>query len=142
MLWKNLITVNSFFMSLKDQEYLVEAPPTAYKRICLTCDLKDDPELIQAYRDYHKPENNWPEINDGIRKSGIKIMDIYNVDNRMFMICEVEADLDFDACWSEMGTYPRQSEWGELMANFQQAMPGHKLEWVKMDRVYSLSKVK
>lgn len=108
------------------------------KRICLALDLKDNKELIEQYKYHHLGENNWPEINEGIRKSGIQMMDIYLIDNRMFMICEVEKDADFDTCWKKISTYPRQSEWAELMSQFIQALPGHKLEWVKMEKVYSL----
>ncbi len=108
------------------------------QRICLTLDLKDDPELIKRYIHYHKSENNWPEINHGIRESGIQLMDIYLVDNRMFMICEIDAGEDFDRCWERIAAYPRQEEWAKLMNNFIKAIPGHKLEWIKMERVYSL----
>lgn len=108
------------------------------KRICLALDLKDDPGAIEKYIHHHKKENNWPEINDGIRNAGIQLMDIYLVDTRMFMICEIDAASDFDVCWEKMGTYPRQEEWASLMGNFLQALPGHKLEWVKMERVYSM----
>ena len=120
------------------KEYQVIRSENDRKRVCLALDLKEDPELIEKYIYHHKLENNWPEINDGIRRSGIQLMDIYRVDNRMFMICEIDAGDDFDACWDEIGTYPRQEEWAELMGNFIQALPGHKLEWVKMERVYSL----
>ncbi|MGQ1783957.1 MULTISPECIES: L-rhamnose mutarotase [unclassified Saccharicrinis] len=123
---------------MRETEHIVINSTKSRKRICLTCDLKDNPELIEKYKYYHKPENNWPEINQGIYDAGIELMDIYLVDNRMFMICEIDATTDFDECWKKMGTYPRQSEWGELMSNFQQAIPGHKLEWVKMERVYFL----
>lgn len=119
-------------------EYKVQKSSNSRKRVCLALDLKDNPELIDKYKYYHSQENNWPEINEGIRNSGIQMMDIYLVDNRMFMICEVDESSDFDDCWNKMGTYPRQSEWGTLMAEFQQALPGHKLEWMKMERVYSL----
>ena len=108
------------------------------QRICLTLDLKDDPELIEKYIHMHKRENSWPEINLGIRESGIQLMDIYLVDNRMFMICEIDAGEDFDTCWKEIANHPRQEEWAELMNNFIQATPGHKLEWIKMERVFSL----
>lgn len=108
------------------------------QRVCLTLDLKDDPDLIRQYVHHHKRENNWPEINEGIRKAGIRVMDIYMVDTRMFMICEVDEDADFKSCWEEVGTYPRQGDWAELMNNFIQALPGHKVEWVKMEQVYSL----
>ncbi len=123
---------------MKDQSYLVEASKNSRKRICLSCDLKNEPDLIAQYIHYHQRENNWPEINKGIKDSGIQIMDIYLVDNRMFMICEVDENTDFDESWSKMGTFPKQKEWGELVSNFQQAIPGHPLEWVKMERVYSL----
>jgi L-rhamnose mutarotase len=108
------------------------------KRICLTLDLKDKPELIEKYVDHHKKKNNWPEINEGIRKSGIQMMDIYLVDNRMFMICEIDSGDDFDECWNRISDYPRQNEWAELMDDFIQAIPGHKVEWIKMEKVYSL----
>ena len=108
------------------------------KRICLTLDLKDNPELIEKYKFYHKPENNWPEINDGIEAAGILSMEIYLVDNRMFMICEIDEKNNFDEVWKRIGTYPRQDEWFELMCNFIQAIPNHKLEWIKMEKVFEL----
>lgn len=111
---------------------------TGRQRVCLALDLKDDPELIEKYKHYHKRENNWPEINEGIRKAGIRVMDIYLVDARMFMICEVDEDANFSACWNEVGSYPKQGDWAGHMNNFIQALPGHKVEWVKMEKIYSL----
>ena len=35
------------------------------QRYCLTLDLKDDPQLIGAYKKYH--EKIWPEIAVGLR---------------------------------------------------------------------------
>jgi L-rhamnose mutarotase len=107
-----------------------------YKRFCLALDLKNDAKLIAEYLNYHAPENCWPEISAGIKQSGIEIMDIYQTDNRLFMICEMPVEVDFDEAWQKMGTYERQAEWGALMSKFQQALPGHKLEWVKMNKVY------
>ena len=115
---------------------IVRNYPTNYKRFCLALDLKNDTELIKEYIWYHTPGNGWPEIAAGIKKSGVEIMDIYHVDNRLFMICEMPVDVDFDEAWQKMGTYERQAEWGALMAKFQQALPGHKLEWVRMNRIY------
>ena len=107
-------------------------------RVCLTCDLKNDPALISEYLKYHSPEHHWPEIMEGIKASGVEVMDIYLVDNRMFMICEVPVSMSIDDCWEKMGVFPRQSEWAELMSKFQQAVPGHPLEWVKMERVFTM----
>ncbi len=107
-----------------------------YQRICLAVDLKNDPKLIEEYLWYHSPEHFWTVIGEGIEKAGIDVMDIYQVDNRLFMICELPADVDFDEAWQRIGNYERQAEWGELMSGYQQALPGHKLEWVRMNWVY------
>ena len=131
--------------TLKDQYnskegYFIETSPYPAKRICLTLDLKDDPELIAEYKKYHSPENYWKEIGEGIKKAGVPVMEIYLVDNRMFMICEVFVETDFDEAWNSMGKFEHQDEWGKLMSKFQQALPGHKMEWVKMEKVYEIPK--
>lgn len=115
---------------------LVREYNAPHKRFCLALDLKNNPILINKYLEYHSPEYFWNEIGEGIKNSGIEVMDIYHVDNRLFMICEMPVDVDFEAAWQKMSTYDRQTEWAELMSKFQQALPGNKLEWVKMKRVY------
>ena len=54
------------------------------KRYCLACDLKNDPKLIAEYEQYH--ERVWPEIEASIKDSGIVSMEIYRIENRLFMI--------------------------------------------------------
>lgn len=125
-------------MSLKETETVVERLPNPSKRVCLTLDLAEEPELIRKYVEHHSAEKMWREINEGIKEAGIVVMDIYIVDNRLFMICEVDAEADFDECWEKMGTFPRQDEWAELMRNFQRAVPGHPFGWVKMKKIYRL----
>ena len=125
----------------KDQkkfEYEVKPPKAPSKRICLAVDLKNDPNLIAQYKEYHKPDKIWPEIVDGIKKAGILVMDIYHVDDRLFMICEIPPEADLDETFEKMVSFPRQDAWASLMANYQQALPGHRLEWVKMERVFTL----
>ena len=79
-------------------EYEVKQSSKGRKRVCLAIDLKDNPDVIAKYKHYHKPENNWPEINRGLKEAGILMMDIFLVDNRMFMICEIdEKDSGFGA---------------------------------------------
>lgn len=58
------------------------------KKYCLTLDLEDDSEQIQAYVKYHKQV--WPEINQSIKDSGIQKAEIYHTGNRLFMILEVD----------------------------------------------------
>ena len=120
--------------------YYVERLPYDTKRVCLAVDLQDDPELIAKYKHYHSPAAFWKEIGEGIRKAGISVMDIYRVDTRLFMICEVPVDTPFDEAWNAQSRYERQDEWNEFMRGCQKALPGHKLEWVKMERVFELPK--
>lgn len=115
-----------------------EKSDTKINRICLTLDLKNDLELIRKYTFYHSPEGHWMEIAEGIRQTGIVVMDIYKLDNRLFMICEVPEDVDFDFAWNSMSNYPKQPEWAKLMRIFQQAVPGHNFGWIKMERIYTL----
>lgn len=115
---------------------LVRTYDRPFKRYCLALDLKNNPQLIAEYLNHHAQENLWPEIVEGIKKSGVEVMDIYNVDNRLFMICEMPEEVDIDEAWQKMGTYERQDEWAALMSKFQQALPGHQLEWVMMKKVY------
>ncbi len=54
------------------------------KKYCLALDLKNDPQLVKEYEEYH--QNVWPEILASITESGIDSMEIYRVENRLFMI--------------------------------------------------------
>ncbi len=127
-------------MNMQKKEYKVENFPFPTNRVCLTLDLKENPELIAQYKHYHSKEAFWTEIGEGIQKAGIQLMDIYNIDNRLFMICEFAEELDFETIWNKVGDYNRQEEWGQLMSNYIQALPGHKLGWIKMTRVFSIYK--
>jgi L-rhamnose mutarotase len=109
------------------------------KRYCLALDLKNDPDLIAKYKYYHTDEAIWPEIKESTRKVGIE-MEIYNVDNRLFMICEVQKDVDFEKARNEMNSGEKNPALEELMQNYQQALPGRKLEWVEMEKVYEVKK--
>lgn len=125
-------------LNTKEGGYAVIPPPVPSKRYCLTLDLSPDPERTREYLRIHSEEGFWRVIGDGIRRAGILVMDIYHVDHRLFMICEAPLETDFDQAWSDMGRYERQEEWGELTRRLQQALPGHPLEWVKMERVFRL----
>lgn len=127
--------MNDFF---KTNEYKTEASSSARKRICLTLDLKDNEALISKYKWHHARENMWKVIVNGIKQAGIEVMDIYLLDNRMFMICELNIEDDFETCWERMKHKELQPEWAELMAGFQQAVPNHELDWIKMERVFTL----
>ena len=108
------------------------------KRYCLALDLKNDPRLIAAYEAHHLAV--WPEILDSIRDAGIKSLEIYRVENRLFMILEAEDDFSFEAKASMDAANPRVQEWETLMWKYQQALPtaqpGEK--WMPMEKIFSL----
>ncbi|MDB5110935.1 MAG: L-rhamnose mutarotase [Mucilaginibacter sp.] len=109
------------------------------KKYCLALDLKDDPELIEEYEFRHK--NIWPEIKKSIIDSGITNMEIYRVDNRLFMIMDTVDAFDFEHKALLDAANPKVQEWEELMWKYQQplpiAKPGEK--WVLMDRIFQLT---
>ncbi|TRZ76851.1 MAG: L-rhamnose mutarotase, partial [Chitinophagaceae bacterium] len=63
-------------------------------RYCFALDLKDDPNLIAAYEEYHR--SVWPEIIQSIKEADIKSLEIYRVSNRLFMIMETGPDFSFE----------------------------------------------
>lgn len=119
----------------KTKEYGV---PT--KRYCQTLDLKDDPGLIAEYRKRHMENEAWPEILQGIRSVGILEMEIYILDNRLFMIVETPLDFDWDEAFARLAALPRQEEWETYMSVFQVARPGATSaeKWRMMERMFHL----
>lgn len=107
-------------------------------RYCLTVDLKNDPQLIEEYENYHK--RIWPEITASIKDSGITNMEIYRFQNRLFMIMEVNESFSFDRKQMMDDQNPKVQEWEELMWNYQQALPGAKAgeKWKLMDKIFQL----
>jgi len=85
------------------------------KRLCFSCDLKDDPELIPEYKKYHTPANTWPEITKSIKHAGIMDMQIYLTGNRMFMIMEVDYTFDPIKKTEMDANNPKVEKWERLM---------------------------
>ena len=120
--------------------YKVKEYNGTVKRYCQTLDLKDDPELIQRYRQCHRPEGCWPEILEGIRKVGILEMEIYIHANRLFMIVETPMDFDWDTAMARLATLPRQAEWEAFTAIFQKCNENATSDqkWQMMERMFYL----
>ncbi len=127
----------------------METPKTGYrekpfsvptKRYCQILDLKDDSDLIRKYRKFHSQEEVWPEIPEGIRSIGILEMEIYLLKNRLVMIVETPLDFDWDEAFSQLARLPKQQEWEEQMAVFQDAEPGAASDkkWQLMERIFRL----
>ena len=73
---------------MKTEGYKVKSYSQPVKRYCQTLSLRDNPELIEAYRKAHSKEESWPEIRAGIREVGILEMEIYILGSKLFMIVE------------------------------------------------------
>ena len=82
----------------------------------------------------------WPEIQAGIREVGILEMDIYILGTRLVMIVETPLDFDWDSAMARLATLPRQQEWEEYMACFQNCDPTATSDekWQMMERMFQL----
>ena len=120
--------------------YKVKQYNQPVKRYCQTLDLKDDPELIAKYVEAHDRFHAWPEIRTGIREVGILEMEIYILDNRLFMIVETPLDFDWDSAMARLATLPRQQEWEDYVAVFQSCQSGASSndKWRMMERMFYL----
>ncbi len=107
-------------------------------RYCFALDLKNEPALIEAYEEHHK--NIWPEILKSIKDSGIENMDIYRVENRLFMIMEVNEDFSLERKKEMDFSNPTVQKWEKLMWQYQQALPkaNPSEKWVPMKKIFSL----
>ncbi len=106
------------------------------KRYCLALDLIDDPQSIREYEKIH--EDVWPEIEKSFRDAGILKMEIYRVDNRLFMILDVESDFRFEEKERMDQENPVVQKWEEMMWKYQQAIPGSQphQKWRLMKNIY------
>lgn len=109
------------------------------QRYCLTVDLKDDPSLIEEYKNIHK--SIWPDIRERIITDGITVMDIYISGNRLFMIMEVKDGFSFEKKAASDAADPRVQEWENFMWSFQQSLPWAKPgeKWVIMEQIFTLN---
>ena len=107
-------------------------------RYCFALDLKDDPNLIAAYEEYHR--SVWPEIIQSIKEADIKSLEIYRVSNRLFMIMETGPDFSFEKKAQADAHNPMVVQWEKLMWEYQQALPNAKPgeKWMLMDKIFNL----
>lgn len=101
-------------------------------------DLQPEPELIAAYEEHHRKV--WPEILQSIREAGILNLEIYRVENRLFMVMETTADFSFEQKAAADAANPVVQDWETLMWRYQQALPGSAPgeKWRRMDCIFKL----
>jgi L-rhamnose mutarotase len=107
-------------------------------RYCLALDLQPDAGLIAEYVVWHR--DVWPEIRQSILESGIEQMEIYRLENRLFMIMEVSPEFSFDRKAAMDAANPAVQRWEELMWKYQAAIPGGKPgeKWRLTERIFDL----
>ena len=108
------------------------------KRYTLALDLVNDEKRIAEYEQYHK--KIWLEIRNSITDSGITDMEIYRLDNRLFMIMETNDDFSFEKKSRMDAENPKVQEWESLMWHYQQALPMAKSgeKWLLMNKIFDL----
>ena len=111
-------------------------------RHCFATDLKDNPELIEAYKHYHQPGNGYPAVSKSIREAGIVEMEIYLIANRLFMIMEVDDSYDPVKRAKSDAHNPDVQRWESLMWQFQQALPWAKEgeKWLPLEQIFKLTR--
>ena len=108
----------------------------------MTCRLKDDPEVIRKYEDYHA--NTWPEVIEGAYAAGVRRVFIYRLGTQLFLYMETVADFDAERDGAKyMEYHPRAREWDELMRTFQTNLPGQPegSTWVEMKEIHAVDHV-
>lgn len=108
------------------------------KTYFLLLDLKNHPEVIEAYEAHHKPI---PEaIRQTILEAGVTRMDIYRFSNRLLMHMETIDDFSFEEKSKKDAANPVVQAWENLMATFQQLIPGtpEGSKWVLTNKIFEL----
>ena len=110
----------------------------AFQKFCLALDLIEDESLIAEYKAHH--QKVWPEIIQSIKDSGIRLLNIYCVGNRLFMIIEADETFSFDKKAKLDAGNEKVQEWEQLMWKFQQALPWAKQgeKWMLMEKIFEL----
>ena len=107
-------------------------------RHVLAVDLKDDPQVVDAYVEHHR--RVWPEVRRSLQAAGLRGMEIFLLGRRLVMIVETEGDYraQFEA---HATSHPRVIEWEALMKSMQQPMPDAAPGewWAQMRPVFRLT---
>lgn len=121
-------------------EYLEKISYAEFKRYCKTLELRDDDELIEAYKFAHSNENKWPVIDQGMIEVGILDMEIYIFGKKLFMIMDTIPDFNHEEAMKVLATKPRQSEWEAYMSRFQNSSENATADekWQLMERIYKI----
>ncbi len=106
------------------------------KCVGMTLNLKDDPEVIRRYKQYHRAV--WPEVLASAHRKGMNKSRIFLLGRRLFFYFEVPDDYD-PVKDLEPDPNPRCKEWDDIMRDLQEKVPEAKADewWAEMELVFS-----
>jgi L-rhamnose mutarotase len=108
-------------------------------RYALTVNLKNDPSVIETYRQYH--ERVWPEVLQSLREAGVERMEIYLLRRQLVMFVELNDGLDWRHVFAaHRASSPRVAEWERLMTSLQEPSPDARSGewWAVMEPIFHL----
>ena len=110
------------------------------KRIVMTLELKNDPLLLNEYKEIHHSEKIWPQIIENMNIMKIRDMEIYLYGYTAFLVMEVPLSFDLEKEGVTWGKLPKETEWQEYVSKFQKVDPTSLVsdKWKIMDRITQL----
>ena len=105
----------------------------------LTLLLKDDADVIDRYKRYHREA--WPAVIARLKEIGIIEMKIFLIGRRLFMYMEAIDGFDPDRDFPKLNDLPRYREWDALMSSMQERVPEARDGewWAAMEEVFDLN---
>jgi len=114
-------------------------PADTFKRFCLVCDLRDDPESISNYQAGLVVCCS-DEIVSELRKSGVLNLTVYRFRNRLFMVLDTDMvfrfDKDFPRLVAVAGRQDCRLFDDESLVAVLPVQDGQR--WILIDRIYKL----
>ena len=110
------------------------------KSFGMALNLKDDPQAIEKYKEYHR--NVWPAVERSLKDVGITSMKIFLIGRKLFMYMETADDFEADRDFPRyLELHPKCREWDDLMCTYQEKTPEAKEKewWALMEQVYELT---
>ncbi len=110
------------------------------KELVLTCNLLDDPEIIEKYIKYHSADHVWPQVNEAAKKAGFISIRIYLRDTRLVMILTYPDGRNIEDMNSRyINFHSKLIEWQRLMSAMLIAPTDNANDapWNEMQRIYN-----
>jgi len=103
---------------------------------CLALDLKNDEESIYEYKQHH--QQSWPDILESIVSSDFETIEVYNVENHLYIMMTVNDNFSFEKNALSDEANLKVQEWESLIRKYQQALPcaDNGMKWILMERIF------